>query len=184
MLIPASGGRDPAPFPGTSALALSPYLETPSCAPRPPFLWTGELPVTLPLPGSSLTSSAHPGEPRKYIRTAESERDKAARRKRKRGRKVTERPLSILAPAQRESPESSLPATGRGATARNLALIPGPLASGASGCSRPAPISEVSLTCRGPEFFENFLYWVQRGNPPAAGRRSPAPGRWESGCDG
>uniref|UniRef100_A0A8D0X283 Pro-opiomelanocortin n=1 Tax=Sus scrofa TaxID=9823 RepID=A0A8D0X283_PIG len=71
----------------------------------------GELPVTRPLPGSSITSSAHLVEPRKYIRTEQRQRDKAARGKRKRGRRVTKRPPSFLPRRSGSRPESSLPAT-------------------------------------------------------------------------
>lgn len=71
MLIPASGGRDPALFPGTSALALAPTWNSP----WPPLLMVAGV---AGYAAGKFTSVAHPGEPRRYIRTEESDPDQAA----------------------------------------------------------------------------------------------------------
>lgn len=66
--------------------------------------------------------------------TEENERKKS-------DREAAEHPRPGAAGAAR----GSFPVTGKGAAAGNFNLIPGSPAPGASGCCRPAPISEASF---------------------------------------
>lgn len=115
-------GQIPGPLSGHACPCASPYLETPLLSPAAPLLMVGGVACYA---ARKFTSVAHPGEPRRYIRTEESDPDQAAAKEEK-GRKKSDltRPPSILARRSGSLPERSLSATGKGAAARNLALNP------------------------------------------------------------
>lgn len=177
VLIPASGGQRSRPL---SRHVCSPAQPLPgNPLPRPhapaPSYGRGSCLLRYSCREVHSTSSAHPGGPRKYIKTAESEWDKTARRKRTKGRKVTERPLNILAPAQREPPEEASPWQVRAQRRGTSILSPDPLLRGPRDAVAQLRSQRHLLSRRRPEFFENFLRWARRGKPLVAERRGPAP---------
>lgn len=121
-------GQRSSPLSGHICSCASPYLESPLQRPRAPLLMVGGV---AGYAARKFTSVAHPGEPRRYIRTEESDPGQAAASEEK-GRKKRDlaRPRSIPARRSGSRPERSLSTTGKGAAAQSLALTPEPPAPG------------------------------------------------------
>lgn len=109
VLIPASGSRDPALFPGTSALALSPYLEPPLLRPTAPLPMDGGVACYAAAAGKFNHFQRPPGgAPQVYKDRAETA-GQGSEREEQEGKKSDQETAEFPASAQRESPREQPP---------------------------------------------------------------------------